>query len=49
MSFEDYAPGFESHPLLYAKSSKCEFWLTKVKFLRACSIGFGCIYGPREG
>ena len=33
---------------LYAKFSKCEFWLTEVKFLGR-GFGFWCIRGPEEG
>ena len=34
---------------LYAKYSKCKFWLTGGEILGACGIGFGCIRGPGEG
>ena len=33
---------------LYAKFSKCEFWLTEVSFFGARGINFRLISGPRE-
>ena len=34
---------------LYTKLSKCEFWLTEVRFLGHVVSASGCISGPREG
>ena len=35
--------------LLYAKFSKCEFWLAEVRFLGHMVSNFECLSGPGEG
>ena len=34
---------------MYAKFSKCEFWLTKVRFLGHRGVSSRSVSGPREG
>jgi hypothetical protein len=34
---------------LYAKFSKCEFWLKEVPFSQSCAVSGRCVYLSREG